>query len=208
MNENENNNGKDNNDNDNDDDNDNDNNNDNVNVNMIKQLNDSLDKMIDKSKSFEEQIKLFKKVKNLNEYWHCSGYGDKELKFKIFKLNLANCSNFIDEELFAEIFGYTLVTLANKLINTTNKEENQIIVNDIKKNKDKLYEEDKTNPLNDYVIQPNDRRINLIDAVNLILDFNETIQLDLVWKQKHEKHKTKNKQDEYLLCEVQKKINK
>ena len=56
-----------------------------------------------------------------------------KLKFKIFKLNLANCSNFVDEKWFAEIFGYTLVTLANKLINTTNKEENQIIVNDIEK---------------------------------------------------------------------------
>ena len=159
---------------------DNDNDNENVNVNKIKQLNDSSDKMIDDSKSFEEQIKLFKKVKNLNEYWHCSGYGDKELKFKIFKLNLANCSYFIDEKLFAEIFGYTLVTLANKLINTTNKEENQIIVNDIKKNKDKLYKQDKMDPFYNFVIQPNDRRINLIDAVNLILDFNKTIQLDLV----------------------------
>ena len=158
----------------------NENENDNYNYNKTKELNDSLDKMIDQSKSFEEQIKLFKKVKTLDEYWHCRYFGGKELKLKIFKANLANCSNFIDEKLFAKIFGYTLVTLANKLINTTNKEENQIIVNDIKKNKDKLYEKDKTHPLNDYVIQPNDRRIDLIDAVNLILDFNETIQLDLV----------------------------
>ena len=45
---------------------------------MIKQLNDSLDKMIDKSKSFEEQIKLLK-TKNLNDYWHCHIYGGKEL---------------------------------------------------------------------------------------------------------------------------------
>ena len=78
--------------------------------------------MIDESKSFEEQIKLFIKVENLNEYWHCRCYGGKELKFKVFKANLANCLNFIDEQLFAEIFGYPLVTLANKLINTTNKE--------------------------------------------------------------------------------------
>ena len=102
--------------------------------------------MIDEWKSFEEQIKLFKKVKNLDEYWHCRNYGDKELKFKVFKLNLANCSNFIDEKLFAEIFGYTLVTLANKLINTTNKEENQIVVKDIEKNKPKLYKHDETSP--------------------------------------------------------------
>ena len=135
--------------------------------------------MIDKSKSFEEQIKLLKKVKSLNEYWHYRTYAGKELRFKIFKINLANCSNFIDEELFVEIFGYALVTLANKLINTTNKEKNQTTVNDIK-NKKKLYEQDKTLPYYDFVIQPNDRRIDLIDAINLILDFNKTIQLDLV----------------------------
>ena len=58
---------------------------------------------------------------------------DKEVKFKIFKLKLADLSNIIDKKLFEQILGYTLVTLANKLINTTNKEENQIIVNDIKK---------------------------------------------------------------------------
>ena len=33
---------------------------------------------------------------------------------------------------------------------------------------------------NDWVIQPSDRRINLKDAIDLILDSNETIQLDLV----------------------------
>ena len=54
-------------------------------------------------------------------YRVCKDYGDKELKFKIFKIKLAYLSNFIYEELFAEIFGYTLVTLANKLINTTKK---------------------------------------------------------------------------------------
>ena len=160
--------------------NDNNNENENENENKIKQLNDSLDKMIDESKSFEKQIKLFKKVKDLNQYWHCSVCGDKELKFEIFELNLANYSNFIDEKLFAEIFGYTLVTLANKLMNKTNKEENQIIVNDIEKNKKKLYEEDETDPFHDYVIQPSSRRIDLIHAVNLILHFNKTIQLDLL----------------------------
>ena len=33
---------------------------------------------------------------------------------------------------------------------------------------------------NDWMIQPNDQCINLIDAIDLILDFNETIQLDPV----------------------------
>ena len=82
--------------------------------------------------------------------------------------------------MFEEIFGHTFETFVNKLIITTNKEENQMIVNNIKKNKDKLYEQDETDPFYDYVVQPSDRRIDLIDAVNLILDFNETIQLDLV----------------------------
>ena len=49
-------------------------------------------------------------------------------------------SNIIDKKIFKQIFGHTLETLANKLINTTNKEENQIIVKNINKNKKKLYE--------------------------------------------------------------------
>ena len=82
-------------------------------------------------------------------------------------------SNIIDKKIFKRIFGHTFETLANKLINTTNKEENQIIVNNISKNKTKLYEEDKTGPFYDYVIQPSDRGNNLFDAITLILDFNE-----------------------------------
>ena len=62
-------------------------------------------------------------------------------------------SNEIDKELFEQIFGHTLETLANKLINTTNKEENQIIVKNINKNKDKLYEME---PFYDFVIRPSD----------------------------------------------------
>ena len=68
-------------------------------------------------------------------------YGDKELNFKIFKLRLAHLSNIIDEKLLKQIFDHKFETLANKLINTTNKEENQIIVNNIKENKEKLYKE-------------------------------------------------------------------
>ena len=98
------------------------------------------------------------------------GYGDKELEFKIFKIRLAHLSN-IDKKLFKQIFGHTFETLANKLINTTNKEENQIIVNNIKQNKEKLYEEEETSY--NYVIQPSNQRINLIDAINLILDLNK-----------------------------------
>ena len=97
----------------------------------IKELNDHLDEIINKSKSFEDQIKSIKKVENLEEYYFINNLDDKELKFKIFKLKLAHLSNEIDEKLFEQIFGHTLIKLADKLINTTNKKENQIIVKNI-----------------------------------------------------------------------------
>ena len=46
----------------------------------IKKLNDHLDKIIDKSKSFEDQME----VETLNEFYFINGYGDKELELKIF----------------------------------------------------------------------------------------------------------------------------
>ena len=69
-------------------------------------------------------------------------FNDKELKFKIFKLKLADMSNEIDETLFEQIFGHKLIKLANKLINTINKEENQLIFKNLEKNKIKLYKKD------------------------------------------------------------------
>ena len=66
--------------------------------------------------------------------------------------------NITDKKLFKKIFGHTFETLANKLISTTNKEENQIIVNNIKENKEKFYEECETSYDYDYVIQPSDQR--------------------------------------------------
>ena len=86
-------------------------------------------------------------------------------------------SNDIDEKLFEKIFGHTLIKLADKLINTTDKEKNNINVKNIEKNKDKLYEKGE---FNDWVIQPSNNGINLDNAIDLILDFNKTIQLDLV----------------------------
>ena len=105
---------------------------------IIKGLNNYLDEIIDKSKSFEEQTKSIRKAKNLDDYYSINNYGDKELKFKIFKLNLAHLSNEIDEKLFEQIFGHTIETLANKLINKTNKEENQTIVNNTNKKRKNL----------------------------------------------------------------------
>ena len=143
---------------------------------IIKDLNDNLDKIIDKSKLFEEQIESLKKLEDLKGYWPYKDFGDKELKSKYFKIKLADMSNEIDKKLFEQIFGHTLIKLADKLINTTNKEENQIIVKNIEKNKDKLFEMDE---FNDWVTQPSDRHINLKDAIDLILDFNE--ELNQIW---------------------------
>ena len=41
-------------------------------------------------------------------------YDDKELKSKIFKLTLAHLSNIIDKKVFEQIFGHTLIKLADK----------------------------------------------------------------------------------------------
>ena len=79
-------------------------------------------------------------------------------------------SNIIDKELFEQIFGDKLEKLAKKLIYTTNKEENQIIVKDIDKNRNKLYEIDFSSS---FVIQSSNRRADLNDAIKLILNLNE-----------------------------------
>ena len=84
---------------------------------------------------------MLEKVENLEEYWYSDDYGDKEF-FEI------------DKKLFKQIFGHTLETLAIKLINTKNKEDNQITVNNINKNKEKLYEYNKKH---NYVIQPSNQ---------------------------------------------------
>ena len=75
-------------------------------------------------------------------------------------MQLADMSNKIDEKLFEQIFGHTLIKLANKVINAKNKEENQIIVKNINKNIDKPFEMD------------DGKWVDLYDAANLILDFN------------------------------------
>ena len=88
---------------------------------IIKNLNDNLDEIIDKSKSFEDQIESLKKLEDLKEYLPCKDYDDKELKFKYFKIQLADMSNEIDEKLFEQIFDHTLIKLGNELINKYNK---------------------------------------------------------------------------------------
>ena len=99
----------------------------------IKDLNDILDEIFDKLKSFEEQIKSLKEKEDLKGFLPYNDFGDKKLKYKYFKTELADMSNEIDKKLSQQIFGHILINLADKLINTTNKEENQIIVKNIKK---------------------------------------------------------------------------
>ena len=150
-----------------------------IDQNKITKLNDYFDKIIDKSKPFEDQIQSLNKREDLKKYYLHKDYDDKELKYKYFKIKLADMSNEIDKKLFEKIFSRTLIELVDKLINTKNKEKNQIIVKKINTNKIKLDEQGKTMPY-DWVIQPSYRRTNLIEAINLALDFNKSELKDLV----------------------------
>ena len=76
---------------------------------------------------------MIKKLEGLEGYYPYKDIGDKDLKSKYFKIKLADMSNEIDQKLFQQIFGHKLIKLADKLINKTNKEENQIIVKKIEK---------------------------------------------------------------------------
>ena len=131
----------------------------------------------DETYSFEEQINLLREIDGpiLSDYWSMKYDYDKELNLKIVKLKYAHLSNDFDEKLFEEIFGDKFVMLVNKLMNTTGKEENQMLINDIEKNKDKIYEQEYSK----FVIQPAHKRGDLLDAAKIILEFNETIQLDM-----------------------------
>ena len=80
--------------------------------------------------------------------------------------------NDIDDNLFKEIFGFTSVELADKLINTTSKEDNQMIIDHIEIKKGKISEPEYSK----FVIQQAYKRDDLADTVKVILDFNKTIQ--------------------------------
>ena len=98
---------------------------------------------------------------------------NKETNFRLFKLKFAHIFNDVNDNLFKEIFSLTSVKLADKLINTTSKEENQMLVNDIEINRDKIFEQDKYGK---FAIYPPYKRSDLLDTVKAILQFNETIQ--------------------------------
>ena len=99
--------------------------------------------MMDKTKSFKDQIDILRKIEWSGDYWHIEYYEDNKKKnLKIFKLKLAHVFNDVDDDLFKKIFGLTFVGLADKLINTASKEKNQMLVNDIEINRDKIFEQE------------------------------------------------------------------
>ena len=81
-------------------------------------------KNIDETKSFKDQIDILKEIPWLNNYWYIEYYEDnKETNLRLFKLKFIHVFNDIDDNLFKKIFGFTSVKLADKLLNTTSKEE-------------------------------------------------------------------------------------
>ena len=79
--------------------------------------------------------------------------------------------------MFKEVFRHTFVELAEKLINTVDKEEeNQIIIDDIENNSSKITEQ----VYSQFVIGPAHKRGDLIDAVKIILEINELLKSDKV----------------------------
>ena len=97
---------------------------------------------------------------------------NKETNLRLFKLKLAHIFNDVDDNLFTEIFGFTYIELPDKLINTTSKEDNQMIIDNIEIKRYKIYEE----VYGQYVIQRPHKRTDLLDTVKVLLDFNKTIQ--------------------------------
>ena len=63
---------------------------------------------------------------------------NKEINLRLFQLKVAHVFNYVDDNLFKEIFRLLSVKLVDKLINTTSKEKNQMLINNIKKNEDKM----------------------------------------------------------------------
>ena len=98
---------------------------------------------------------------------------NKERNLRIFKVKFAHIFNDVDDNLFKEIFGFKSVELADKLINTTSKEDNQMLIDHIEIKRDKIFEQDKYSK---HVIQPPHKRGDLLDTVEVILEFNKTIQ--------------------------------
>ena len=138
----------------------------------VEQINNNF-KKIDETKLFKDHIDIVKEIPDLNDYWYIEYYEDnKDINLRLFKLKLAHILNDVDYNVFTEIFGFSSVELADKLINITRKEDNQVLIDHIETKKDKIYEQ----VYNQYLIEPTHKRDDLLDTVKVILKFNETIQ--------------------------------
>ena len=138
----------------------------------LEQINNCFEK-VGETKSLKDQIDVLKEIPDLDDYWYIKYYEDnKDINLRLFKLKLAHILNDVDDNLFKEIFGFTSVELADKLINTTSKEDNQMIIDHIEIKKGKISEQEYSK----FVIQPAYKRGDLADTVKVILDFNKTIQ--------------------------------
>ena len=95
---------------------------------QIEQISNNF-KKIDETKSFKDQIDILKEIPDLNDYWYIEYYEDnKDINLKLFKLKFANILNDADDNLFLKIFDLSSVKLVSKLINTTSKEDNQMLI--------------------------------------------------------------------------------
>ena len=109
---------------------------------QIEKINNNF-KKIDETKSFKDQIDILKEIPDLNDYWYIEYYEDnKDINLRLFKLKFAHIFNDVDDNLFKEMFGLSSVKLVSKLINTTSKEDNQMLIDLIETNKDKIFEQD------------------------------------------------------------------
>ena len=139
----------------------------------LKRINNNF-KEINETKSFKDQIDILIEIPDLGNFWYNKYYEDnKETNLRLFKLKFAHIFSDVDDNLFKEIFGLTFVELADKLINTTSKEENQMLIDYIEIKKHKMFGQDKYSKP---VIQPLHKRADLLDTVKVLLDFNKTIQ--------------------------------
>ena len=144
----------------------------------IRQLNNWFE-TIDQTKSLEEQIELLKeRGEFLSEYWYVGYYHDnKELNYNIFKAKAAHPLIDLDEQLFKKVFGHAFVELVEKLINAVDKkEENQIIIDNIKNNSKKITEQ----VYSQFVIGPAHKHGDLLDVVKIISGINESLKSDKV----------------------------
>ena len=130
-------------------------------------------KEINETKLFKDQMNIFKKIPDLGDYWDIKYYEDnKDINVRLFKLKIAHIFNDVDDNLSKEIFGFKSVELANKLINTASKKDNQMLIDHIKIKNGTISEQEYSK----FVIQPANKRGDLADTVKVILDFNKTIQ--------------------------------